>query len=109
MGSASNTVVIFWVIVRSEWAAGTSNGCPRWVIAIRDQCQRERVPFFFKQWGGRTPKAVGRLLEGEEHNALPAYMAREMNDAAVSSVAGRREACVNQNLRRWTPAIRLLG
>jgi protein gp37 len=25
----------------------------------------------FKQWGGRTPKAGGRLLDGREHNAFP--------------------------------------
>jgi len=29
------------------------------------------VPFFFKQWGGRTPTAGGRELEGVEHNAMP--------------------------------------
>ncbi|CZB21287.1 hypothetical protein FLM9_1406 [Candidatus Synechococcus spongiarum] len=38
---------------------------------IRDQCQDPEVPFFFKQWGGYTPKAGGRLLEGEEYNSMP--------------------------------------
>jgi protein gp37 len=44
---------------------------PEWVLDIRDQCRRAGVPFFFKQWGGRTPKAGGRLLEGEEFNQWP--------------------------------------
>jgi protein gp37 len=45
-----------------------------WVIEIRDQCVRARVPFFFKQWGGRTPKAGGRLLQGEVWNEFPARL-----------------------------------
>ena len=28
-------------------------------------------PFFFKQWGGRSPKTGGRLLEGKEWNQFP--------------------------------------
>ena len=68
---------ISWVIVGGESGPKARPIELPWVIAIRDQCQREGVPFFFKQWGGRTPKAGGRLLEGKEHNALPAYMAKE--------------------------------
>jgi protein gp37 len=42
-----------------------------WVSDLKDQCQRAGVPFFFKQWGGRTPKAGGRLLEGRVWNEMP--------------------------------------
>ena len=45
---------------------------PEWVLSIRDQCVRAGVPFFFKQWGGRTPKAHGRELEGEYWDQMPA-------------------------------------
>ena len=72
---------ISWVIVGGESGPRARPMDQQWVVAIRDQCQRERVPFFFKQWGGRTPKAGGRLLEGEEHSALPTYMTKEMHDA----------------------------
>jgi protein gp37 len=41
------------------------------VTGIRDVCQEADVPFFFKQWGGRTPKAGGRLLEGQQWDQLP--------------------------------------
>ena len=44
-----------------------------WVVAIRDLCAEKGIDFFFKQWGGRTPKSGGRLLEGIEHNAMPTY------------------------------------
>ena len=42
-----------------------------WLRSIRDQCQAAGVPFFFKQWGGPTPKAGGRLLDGREWNEMP--------------------------------------
>jgi protein gp37 len=44
---------------------------PKWAIDIRNQCVESKVAFFFKQWGGRTPKAGGRLLEGREWNQFP--------------------------------------
>jgi hypothetical protein len=30
-----------------------------WVLPLRDQCKRSRVPFFFKQWGGVRKKKAG--------------------------------------------------
>ena len=63
---------IAWVIVGGESGPKARPMKPEWVIDIRDYCQQEKVPFFFKQWGGRTPKAGGRLLENAEYNAMPA-------------------------------------
>ena len=39
---------------------GTGLWTPAWVTAIRDNCIDAGVPFFFKQWGGRTPKESSR-------------------------------------------------
>ena len=68
---------ISWVIVGGESGPRARPMKEQWAAAIRDQCRREHVPFFFKQWGGRTPKAGGRLLDGREHNALPTYFTKE--------------------------------
>ena len=65
---------ISWVIVGGESGPKARPMNPEWVLRIRDICKREDVPFFFKQWGGRTPKAGGRLITGVEHNAMPAYL-----------------------------------
>lgn len=46
-----------------------------WVIDIRDQCAEAGVAFFFKQWGGRTPKAGGRELDGDLHDEMPVLRA----------------------------------
>ncbi|MGW3661456.1 DUF5131 family protein [Streptomyces sp. NPDC005151] len=63
---------IDWVI-----AGGESGPCfrpmqPDWVTGIRDICMDAGVAFFFKQWGGRTPKTLGRELEGRIWDQLPA-------------------------------------
>ena len=71
---------VAWVIVGGESGPRARPMEPQWVAAIRDQCQRESVPFFFKQWGGRTPKAGGRLLDGREYNGLPTYLEQEKHD-----------------------------
>jgi protein gp37 len=42
-----------------------------WVEDLRDACLASRVPFFFKQWGGRTPKAGGRELDGRTWDEMP--------------------------------------
>jgi protein gp37 len=63
---------ISWVIVGGESGLKHRPIQAEWVRSIRDQCNRKRVAFFFKQWGGRTPKAGGRLLDGREWNEMPA-------------------------------------
>jgi protein gp37 len=43
-----------------------------WARGIRDTCTDADVAFFFKQWGGRTPKALGRELDGQLWDEMPA-------------------------------------
>jgi protein gp37 len=62
---------IHWVIVGGESGPGARPLDSSWVLGIRDQCSSARVPFFFKQWGGRTPKSGGRLLEGQTWDEMP--------------------------------------
>jgi len=63
---------IGWVIAGGESGPGCRPLDASWVRAIRDTCTSASVPFFFKQWGGRTPKAGGRELEGRVWNEMPA-------------------------------------
>ncbi|HEX7183063.1 MAG TPA: phage Gp37/Gp68 family protein [Thermoanaerobaculia bacterium] len=62
---------ISWVIVGGESGPGARPIEESWVIEIRDQCHRARVPFFFKQWGGRHKSRTGRRLEGRTYDELP--------------------------------------
>lgn len=63
---------VAWVIVGGESGWGARPMEPEWVTDIRDQCVDAGVAFFFKQWGGRSPKSGGRLLDGREWNQFPA-------------------------------------
>ena len=62
---------IDWVIVGGESGPRSRPVKKEWVIDIRDQCRRSRVPFFFKQWGGFNKKGNGRTLEGRTWDEMP--------------------------------------
>lgn len=62
---------IEWVIVGGESGPGARGMNRDWVIAIRDACVNEKVPFFFKQWGGTRKKNSGRVLEKRTWNEMP--------------------------------------
>ncbi|MGP3635574.1 DUF5131 family protein [Streptomyces sp. 24-1644] len=62
---------IHWVIAGGESGPNHRMLDEVWVTQIRDTCQAADVAFFFKQWGGRTPKAGGRLLEGRTWDQMP--------------------------------------
>ncbi len=76
---------IDWVIVGGESGNGYRPMDLDWARSIRDQCLAEDVPFFFKQVGGFTPKANGRLLDGEEYNAMPPSASKEQQSLCLSS------------------------
>ena len=46
---------IDWVIAGGESGPGARPMHPDWVRNIRKQCQKQDVPFFFKQWGEWIP------------------------------------------------------
>ncbi|MFE3770823.1 DUF5131 family protein [Streptomyces sp. NPDC059122] len=62
---------IDWVIAGGESGTGHRPLEEGWVTGIRDACAAAQVAFFFKQWGGRTPKAGGRTLQGQTWDQLP--------------------------------------
>lgn len=62
---------VHWVITGGESGHSARPIKPEWVRAIRDQCLNSNVAFFHKQWGGITPKANGRLLDGTEYDEMP--------------------------------------
>jgi protein gp37 len=62
---------IDWVIAGGESGPGARSMDPDWVRNIRDQCLRQGVAFFFKQWGGVRAKSGGRLLDNREWNEYP--------------------------------------
>jgi protein gp37 len=74
---------IHWVIVGGESGGGRRTVNPDWVRDIRDQCVAAGVPFFFKQWGGRTPRSEGRILDGRTWDELPRISAPASTAATI--------------------------
>jgi protein gp37 len=62
---------ISWVITGGESGPGARPIEPDWVREIRDNCVATGTAFFHKQWGGRTPKASGRDLDGRRWSQFP--------------------------------------
>lgn len=74
---------VHWVIVGGESGVGHRPMQATWVRSLRDQCLAQQVAFFFKQWGGRTPKANGNELDGQQWFEYPAYHAQWLKRQAL--------------------------
>lgn len=64
---------IHWLIAGGESGPKFRPVKPEWIRELRDLCQDEGVPFFFKQWGGFRSKSGGRMLDGREWNDMPGH------------------------------------
>lgn len=64
-------VDIHWLIAGGESGPINRPPNPDWIRQLRDMCLEQGVPFFFKQWGGRTPKSGGRCLDGQIWDQYP--------------------------------------
>lgn len=62
---------IDWVITGGESGPKARPVNAEWVREIRDKCTDAGVAYFHKQWGGRTPKAGGRTLDGQVWDEMP--------------------------------------
>ncbi|GAB2830146.1 DUF5131 family protein [Ferruginibacter profundus] len=66
-----NLAGINWVIVGGESGRTPRKMDEDWVLDIQDQCAKNKVAFFFKQWGGTNKKKAGRELNGKIYDEMP--------------------------------------
>ena len=69
---------IHWVIVGGESGPKARPMKEEWALSIKNQCERSKISFFFKQWGEwgqdgikRNKKANGRSLKGKTWEQFP--------------------------------------
>jgi protein gp37 len=74
---------IDWVIVGGESGPGARPMSPEWVRSIRSQCYAQKVPFFFKQWGGFRKAHAGRELDGQTYNEFPGVAALSVPSISI--------------------------
>lgn len=84
---------IDWLIAGGESGPRHRPVKVEWLRGLRDSCLAIGVPFFFKQWGGRTSKTGGRTLDRRRWDQMPTPVDRggliqEAQDRSVRVVAG---------------------
>jgi protein gp37 len=63
---------IDWVIVGGESGMGKIRPIKlEWILDIKEQCDKVKAEFFFKQWGGKNKKLAGREINGETFDGMP--------------------------------------
>ena len=65
---------IAWAITGGESGPRHRPIQANWVRDLRNQCVSQGVAFFFKQWGGITPKSGGREIDGRFWNEYPVFV-----------------------------------
>ncbi|WP_041180523.1 DUF5131 family protein [Mycobacterium canetti] len=75
---------IHWVIAGGESGPNYRPMEIDWARGIRDECRDADVAFFFKQWGGRTPKSRGRHLDGKLWDEMPSVPAMDSARIALA-------------------------
>ena len=85
-----------WVIAGGESGPNARPMHPRWVRALRDDCQAAGVAFFFKQWGEWGPAELVSPAPAARH----ARIALPPDDTAVYRL-GRRRAGRALDGRTW--------
>jgi protein gp37 len=97
---------IDWAIVGGESGPGARRMEQAWVERILKLCTKQRVSFFFKQWGGVQKSKHGRILNGRTFDDMPhrfvAPMPPRQNRLALANACKIRVA-------RWTPSLINLG
>ncbi|MBS3873118.1 MAG: phage Gp37/Gp68 family protein [Firmicutes bacterium] len=68
---AVNLSGIQWSIVGGESGPGARPMESDWVLNLKEQCDQQVVPFYFKQWGGTHKKKAGRILLGQTWDNMP--------------------------------------
>ena len=68
-----------WVIAGGESGPHFRPLNPDWPRDLCKQCQAANVPFFFKQHGGRTHNAGGRLLDGRTWDEMPPELPEKLS------------------------------
>jgi len=81
---------IDWMIVGGESGPGARVMKKDWVLALRDQCKKGRVAFFFKQWGGVRKATTGRRLEGRTYDEFPARILHPVLTPEECSTSARK-------------------
>jgi protein gp37 len=94
---------IDWVIVGGESGNGARPIKQSWVENILEICRRQKVAFFFKQWGGVHKSRAGRALHGKTYDEMPPLVAAKI---ATKTCRASSVSAWENRVKYWrSPAI----
>ena len=64
---------IDWAIIGGESGPRHRPVKKEWILDIINQCKKQGVAVFFKQWGGPRPKSNGRKIDGRLYSGYPKH------------------------------------
>jgi protein gp37 len=67
---------IHWAIIGGESGPRARPMQEWWVERLHDSCEQQGVVFFFKQWGGKRKKRLGRLFKDRTWDDYPSASAQ---------------------------------
>ena len=90
---------ISWAIIGGESGKNFRPVKGEWIREIIRQCVEQKVPVFFKQWGGARPKSGGRTIDGRQYGQYPRPARRDAGKIHFNEqeFAG---ACLRADARR---------
>lgn len=89
---------IHWAIVGGESGPGARPMEKAWVDRILKLCKKQKVDFFFKQWGGVQKSKTGRTLNGRTFDDMPE---RIVSPIPVRNVRLAKAAVHAERAKRW--------
>ena len=66
-----NLTGIDWAIIGGESGFHYRPVDGAWIKDLINQCKKQKVKVFFKQWGGIRPKSGGRTINGRTYDGYP--------------------------------------
>ncbi len=79
---------IDWAIIGGESGSGFRRVKKEWILEIIEQCKKQKVAVFFKQWGGFRPKSGGRVINRRKYSEYPKITRKnQLKDIYFDSVA----------------------
>jgi protein gp37 len=99
---------IDWAIVGGESGHGARPMHQDWVENILSLCRREKVAFFFKQWGGVHKSTTGRTLHGKTYDEMPERIVGDIPEKKVRVLMAKaydaKIALLQQAIKKKGPA-----
>ena len=91
LGSIENVNLknIDWAIIGGESGGGFRKVKKEWIVQLIRQCKKQKVPVFFKQWGGFRPKSGGRELNGKTYDEYPVIKQTKLQQKKLDELLNR--------------------